>query len=125
MQKGARLMGKRIKSITASERREEILEILMSEREVTSTNLAREFGVSKKTILTDIEILMTRYPIEKVRGNKGGLKMDKNYHPYRMTMTRKETDTLVGLKDRCSEEEWAVISNLLKNHSSYYQVIEK
>ena len=58
--------------MSASERRQRILEILCLKRQDTYSNLASEFSVSRETIRNDIIQLMCSYPIETVRGRYGG-----------------------------------------------------
>ena len=50
--------------MTAIERREAILDVLCVRRKDQVKNLAVEFGVSEKTIRTDLEVLGCSYPIE-------------------------------------------------------------
>ena len=50
--------------MSPNERRQELLETLCRRRKDTYDNLAHEFGVSKRTIRYDIEILSCSYPIE-------------------------------------------------------------
>ena len=65
--------------MTASERRNAILEILCMRRFETVENLAFEFGVTGRTIRNDILILSLDYPIYTVQGNGGGIHVDENY----------------------------------------------
>lgn len=65
--------------MTSNERRNALLEILSMRRFETLENLAFEFGVSKRTIRYDIEILSLTYPIYTVQGNGGGIHVDENY----------------------------------------------
>lgn len=53
--------------MTSNERRNALLEILSMRRFETLENLAFEFGVSKRTIRYDIEILSLTYPIYTVQ----------------------------------------------------------
>ena len=56
----------------AIERRREILTKLCQRRTDTCGNLAAEFGASERTIRNDIQVLACSYPIETVRGRRGG-----------------------------------------------------
>ena len=56
----------------AIERRREILTRLCQRRTDTCGNLAAEFGVSERTVRNDIQVLACSYPIETVRGRRGG-----------------------------------------------------
>ena len=58
--------------MSANERRRAILEALCERRFDTEVNLAFEFGVSKRTIATDILELSCDYPIYTVSGGIGG-----------------------------------------------------
>ena len=58
--------------MSANERRRAILEALCERRFDTEVNLAFEFGVSKRTIATDILELSCNYPIYTVSGGIGG-----------------------------------------------------
>ena len=68
--------------VKAVDRRRELLEVLCLRRYDTCENLAHEFHVSKRTIYSDIEVLMCSYPIEAVRGHGGGFKMADGYYLY-------------------------------------------
>ena len=105
--------------MTATERREEIMRIMIARREESMQVLARELGVTDRTIRNDVLVLTASYPLETVRGNGGGVRLDKQYHPYRNTMTRQQTETILNLKDRVSEEEWTVLEQLVREHSAY------
>ena len=56
----------------ANERRRAILETLCERRKDTEVNLAFEFGVSRRTIVSDILELSCHYPIYTVSGGIGG-----------------------------------------------------
>ena len=59
--------------MTASERRNAILEVLCFRRFDTVANLAFEFGVTDRTIRNDILTLSLEYPIYTTKGNGGGI----------------------------------------------------
>lgn len=105
--------------MTATERREEIMKIMIARRQENMTNLARELGVSTRTLRTDIEILTTQYPLETVRGNGGGVHLDKSYHPYKNTLSRQQTEVLQNLLGRATDEERIVLEQLIREHSNY------
>ena len=58
--------------MSANERREHILELLNIRRSEKIENLAAEFGVTERTIRSDIEALTCCYPIKTKRGRYGG-----------------------------------------------------
>ena len=56
----------------AAERRQDILEMLCDERHITMDVLAERFGVSRRTIVTDVQELSLSYPIYTVCGKTDG-----------------------------------------------------
>lgn len=111
--------------MTATERREEIMKIMVARRQENMTNLAHELGVTTRTLRTDIEILTTHYPLDTVRGNGGGVRLDPSYHPYKNTLSRKQTEVLMNLLGRATEDEQEVIEQLLREHSHYALDLKK
>ena len=84
--------------MTATERREAILDVLSQRRHDQVKNLAVEFGVTERTIRTDIEILSCSYPIETVRGRYGGgVRVADWYHRDRKTLSPEQVDLLKRL----------------------------
>ena len=55
-----------------SERRSAILRLLCKRSHEAAINLAEEFGVSERTIRSDLVILSCFYPIQVLRGRYGG-----------------------------------------------------
>ncbi len=62
------------------ERRQMILEYLSDYRQVTYRELAERFGVSKNTIVTDIEELTCSAPIYTVAGKYGGIRVADGWY---------------------------------------------
>lgn len=84
--------------MTAMERREAILDVLCQRKHDQIKNLAEEFGVSERTIRTDIEVLSCSYPIETVRGRYGGgVKVADWYHRDRKTLSPEQVALLKRL----------------------------
>ena len=83
--------------MSPSERRQELLETLCRRRRDTIGNLAQEFGVSKRTIRYDIEILSCSYPIKTISGNGGGVKIEDWYHLNRKTLNPTQLELLTRL----------------------------
>ncbi len=74
-----------------AERRMEIMRILLRRRYEKITRLAEEFGVSKRTILRDVEALSVTEPIYTRCGRYGGgVYVTDDYSISRMYMTEKE-----------------------------------
>ena len=65
---------------SAIERREAMLELLSDRRQETVANLMAQFGVSRCTVLRDIEALSISAPIFTVQGNGGGVRVADGYY---------------------------------------------
>ena len=87
-----------------AERRMKIMRILCRTRHETISNLAKEFGVSTRTILRDIEALSLTEPIYTVCGKYGGVYIDNDYYMNRMYMTETELSLLHKLSVFASEK---------------------
>lgn len=84
----------------ASERRQEIFEILCDERHKTMEDLANLFNVSRRTIVTDIRELSLIYPIYTVCGKyDGGVYLSDNFK--------------LGKKDYLTPEQEEVLNQLI------------
>lgn len=86
--------------MTPTERREEIMRILLCRRQCTMGCLALEFGVSTRTIYRDILVLTVDYPLEAYKGKGGCVRVAEWYHPHRNVL---------------SKEQQAVLSQLIGN----------
>ena len=102
------------------ERRNEILEVLSIKRASTLTYFSERFGVSKNTVISDIEILSLKYPIYTVQGNNGGIFVadDWKYRP--QYLNQKQIDMLNKFKDnpRCSQEDKKLLEAIINDFSA-------
>lgn len=100
-------------------RRLELINILTYRRSEKIGVLARELGVSQRTIRTDIYFLSSLYPVVTVRGRYGCVKLIDSYHPYRriLTLEQKKLFTHI-LNDLLLEErEKMILRQLLDEWS--------
>jgi len=104
--------------MTATERRSEIMRILISRRHVTMVHLAGEFGVRRGAIVNDITALTSEYPIETVRGNGGGVRLPDWYRPHSNTLTANQQTALIQLLDTADEFQRKAIFEILTSHGS-------
>lgn len=75
-----------------------MLYIMANHEIITADQLAEYFEVSKRTILRDLDSLLgAGFPIECVRGRKGGFCLDKNYILNTAMLTKSQTQTLSSL----------------------------
>lgn len=69
--------------MTTNERRRAIVLALCRRKKEMLGNFAFEFGVSKRTIETDIMFLSNAEPVYTEQGRGGGICIDKNYESNR------------------------------------------
>lgn len=100
--------------MTASERRQAILEVLSLRRHETRENLANEFGVSKRTIEYDVLNLMLTYPVYTVQGNGGGIYVTDNFRLDRPRMNEKQTALLQKVLLTLSGEDKDTMETIIK-----------
>ena len=101
--------------MTASERREEIIQILQLKRYfVPMRELAEEFGVSTRTIRSDMNFLETNYPLETAEGNGGGVKLADWYKPHRRMFRQKHIDAIKRAMPNATEEDAEAFQELLQ-----------
>lgn len=100
--------------MTSIERRNALLEILSMRRFETLENLAFEFGVSKRTIRYDIEILSLTYPIYTVQGNGGGIHVDENYRSGKSYLKKDQQELLERLLSNLNGKDATTMREIIK-----------
>ena len=100
----------------ASERRQEIFEILCDQRHATMDDLANQFNVSRRTIITDIRELSLIYPIYTVCGKyDGGVYLSDNFRLGKKDyLTPEQEEVLNQLKCLSTFEQREVLQSILK-----------
>lgn len=99
--------------MTASERRNAILEVLCLRRFDTVENLAFEFGVTGRTIRNDILMLTLQYPIYTSKGNGGGIRVDKNYRLGKSFLREEQQELLERLLPELDGKDAEVMKSIL------------
>ena len=105
--------------MTRTERRDEILHVLYTQRRENIANLAVELGVSVRTIKYDIEALMCLHPIETVRGRYGGCVKVLDW--FSTTKTRLCAEQIALLKrvaESLSSDDLIVLNSILSQFAS-------
>jgi predicted DNA-binding transcriptional regulator YafY len=102
--------------MNTAHRRLEIINILNIRRHTTARELAREFGVSLRTIGYDIQALSPDYPIYTKQGENGGIFMKSEYKPYTNSLTPIELKTLCGLRDRTEGEQREILCQIIRKY---------
>ena len=103
--------------MTAGERRMALLEVLCLRRHDTRENLAFEFGVSKRTIEYDVQILSANYQIFSVQGKGGGIYVMEGYELHKKYLTDKQSEVLRELAVTLLEENKQIVLSVLKDFS--------
>ena len=100
----------------ASERRQEIFDILCEDRHTTMDCLANQFNVSRRTIITDIRELSLIYPIYTVCGKyDGGVYLSDNFKLGKKDyLTPEQEEVLNQLKCLSTFEQREVLQSILK-----------
>ena len=100
--------------MTASERRQAILEALSIRRQETVGNLAFEFGVSERTIMSDLVKLECSAPIYTVQGRYGGgIRVADGWYIGRQYMHDDQAELLRRLKDGLQPDEQKLLQGIL------------
>ena len=96
------------------ERRNAIINILHQIRHTTVANLANSFGVSERTIYSDITTLALDHPIRTVRGRYGGgVELESWFRPHANTLSPKQEELLLRLKTTLVGDDLIVLNSIL------------
>ena len=81
--------------MTASERQQEILCVLVKRRQAKTEDLAAILGVTERTIRSDVTTLSLKYPIETVKGRYGGgIRLAGWFRPDRKVLAQEQIDAI-------------------------------
>ena len=75
--------------MSTDERREEMIRILLGGKRITVPKLARQLGVSERTIYRDLSVLTVDrgYPIDTETGRSGGIFMCEFKHAHKRILS--------------------------------------
>lgn len=102
--------------MSASDRRAEIVNILILRRHITAGELAHELNVSIRTIHYDIQALSVAYPIYTKQGENGGIFMRDDYRPYVNTLTDDELKTLCEIYRKSEGKQKKTILQIIRKY---------
>ena len=100
--------------MTASERRNAILEDLCMRRFEKVSNLAFQYGVTARTIRNDILMLSLEYPIYTAKGNGGGIYVDENFRLGKVFLKNEQQELLERLLPGLDGKDAEVMKAILK-----------
>ncbi len=100
------------------ERRNAIMNTLRRDGHTTVTSLARLFGVSERTIYTDITALSSAYPIQTARGRYGGgVELASWFHPNASTLSPQQEELLRRMRPTLAGNDLIVLNSILVQFS--------
>ena len=100
--------------MTASERRNAILEVLCMRRVEQINNLAFQFGVTGRTIRNDILMLSLEYPIYTLQGNGGGVYVDEKFKLGKAYLKSEQQELLERILPGLDEKDAEVMKSIIK-----------
>ena len=102
-------------TISISERRKEIIRLLIGGAMYTVDNLAERLGVSRSTIKRDLLILTVDegWHIDTIPGPGGGVHMTDFEHPHKHILSQKAVDFLNRAMINADSEDLATIREML------------
>ena len=98
---------------TPDDRRHKMQEYLSSRRKVTYRELADEYGITWRTAKRDIDILNETIPLETVRGNGGGVKVQDGWHSNRLYMNQEQKMLLIELRETLTGRKREIMESIL------------
>lgn len=103
--------------MTATERREAIVQLLCKRNHETVGNIAFEFNVSTRTIMRDIAKLSLSYPVYTVPGKyNGGVYIADDYYIGKQYFTDVELQTIISLMAKADDDQKMVLLGIIKKY---------
>ena len=99
---------------SALDRRQAMLELLSDRRQETIPHLMSIFGVSRSTVMRDIEILCCSAPIYTVPGRGGGVRIADGYYYGRRYLNGEQEKLLEKLMDNLKADDQKTIQSILR-----------
>jgi len=102
--------------MNTTDRRTEIMNILIIRRHTTARELAEELGVATRTIQRDIQALSSGFPVYTRQGGDGGIFIEESYKPYINTLTSSELEILYEMYGLAEGKYKEVLFRLLHKY---------
>ncbi len=102
-----------------TERRSAIYAALCWRRFDSIVNLALELHVSERTIQRDVTFLSLSYPLETVRGCRGGVKLAEWFKPTDPWLNPEQTALLKKVKPYLSSMDQIILNSILLQFSPH------
>lgn len=102
--------------MTALERKEMLLNILIARKYESLDNLAFELEVSKSTIKRDVLELSLSYPVYTQQGKGGGVFIEKDYYLFKQYLKSEEQECLEHFLEIANPEQQRILTNILNKY---------
>lgn len=99
------------------ERRSAIYTLLCWRRFDSIANLALELHVSERTLQRDINLLSLSYPVETVRGCRGGVKLAEWFIPAGRCLSPTQAALLRKLRPHLAPTDQVILNSILLQFS--------
>ena len=104
--------------MTALERREQILLLLVERKFEKVENLAFEFSVNERTIRRDIVELSLSYPIYTKAGRyESGVYIDPDFYLHKQYLKSKEQECLEQMLEYATLEQQKLLNEIIKKYA--------
>lgn len=99
---------------SSAERRQKILEFVVTRRHTYLKDVCNEFGISFSTARRDVQILSCSYPIFTSQGGNGGIHTVSGYHIGMKYFTDEQTALLEKLSCSLVGEDLKTMEGIIK-----------
>jgi predicted DNA-binding transcriptional regulator YafY len=82
-------------------------------RHTTIDNLISRYGVSRSTVIRDVDELSLEAPIYKVQGNGGGIYVENDWYASRRYLSKEQTELLKKVLSGLQPEDKKVMQEIL------------
>ena len=102
--------------MNTTDRRTEIMNILIIRRHTTARELADGLGVTTRTIQRDIQALSPGFPVYTRQGGDGGIFIGDDYKPYVNTLSTDELKTLRELYGQAEGPQKKILLQIIHKY---------
>ena len=102
--------------MNTSDRRKNIMNILILRRRTTAREFVEELGVTARTIMNDIQALSPEYPIYTRLGGNGGIFVNDDYQSYNNTLMAEELEVMREVCGEATDRRKRVLFKVLKKY---------
>ena len=102
--------------MNTTDRRTEIMNILIIRRHTTARELSDELGVTTRTIQRDIQALSSGFPVYTRQGGDGGIFIRDDYKPYVNTLSSDELKTLCEICGQVEESQKKILLQIIHKY---------